>query len=90
MSYTPTRKSAKDAYQALKKRSKWPGHVYPSDLRKEALREVLLAITCPIPCDGVVRGEGWHRGCEKRADDALALLFHFAADPTRGNNGPDS
>lgn len=42
-----------------------------------ALRHVLVAATCPLPCKGyrVENPESdWHEGCEKRADDALAAL----------------
>jgi hypothetical protein len=42
-----------------------------------ALRHVLIAATCPLPCKGYRVADydsDWHEGCEKRADDAIAVL----------------
>lgn len=40
----------------------------------DALRELLIALTCPLPCVGEVNDTGWHLQCEARADTALAAL----------------
>lgn len=48
--------------------------------RLGALRELLIALVCPAVCVGFVNDQGWHRLCEKRADEALESLHLF--DPT--------
>jgi hypothetical protein len=89
VSYLPRAENARIAYNALVKQDRpWPGYVYPDDVDLDALREVLIAIACPIPCDGVVQGEGWHKLCEKYADEALEALCPTL--PDRSPQGSES
>ena len=75
MSYTPKRKNAQEAFaQLVRKDRPWPGYIYPSDIDRESLRELLIAVYCPIPCDGFGNAESWHATCEAAADHALAEL----------------
>lgn len=39
-----------------------------------ALREMLLSLTCPVPCVGVVDSNGWHTSCLTRVENALEEL----------------
>jgi len=75
MTFTPDGPQGSKAYKALVKPDRpFPGYVYPHDINVPALRDVLIAVTCPIPCVGYVNETGWHKGCEARADAALATL----------------
>jgi hypothetical protein len=42
--------------------------------KREALRELLIALHCPAPCVGYVNDEGWHKTCEAAADTAIEAL----------------
>lgn len=39
-----------------------------------ALRELLVALHCGPACVGVINDAGWHRACERAADEALEAL----------------
>ena len=80
MSYFPKSKNAARILGLLRKKprntSAWQKILDQQFPRyKDAdLREVLIAITCPIVCVGEVNVTGWHEVCEKHADDAIAAL----------------
>lgn len=75
MSYRPGSPSALAAFDLLVEEDRpWPHYVYPSDIHVHALRELLIALVCPIPCNGVRGGEDWHLLCENKADSALMAL----------------
>lgn len=58
-------------------------HMYGEQtIDREALREVLLQLACPIPCDPARAEEvGWHKDCERRVDEAIGLLNSFLLTP---------
>jgi hypothetical protein len=80
MSYFPKSKNAARILGLLRKKPRsdtpWQRLVdqqFPR-YKDDDLREVLIAIACPIVCVGVVNVTGWHKVCEKHADDAIAAL----------------
>lgn len=79
MAYTPTSAEARAALAYLIEPDRpWPHYVYPSDIDKQGLYELLLALTCPIVCDGHTSNggaESWHAGCERRAQRAADIII---------------
>jgi hypothetical protein len=75
MSFLPKTDEAAVALMAITKDLPFPTYVYPSDVDRVALREVLIGVVCPIPCVGEVNDEGWHKLCEAKADAAMVALF---------------
>ena len=80
MSYFPKSKNAERILGLLRKKPrtdtfshKLMDRQFPR-YKDSDLREVLIAIVCPIVCVGEVNATGWHEVCEKRADDAIAAL----------------
>ncbi len=72
MSYTPSSSAARSAVDELRIKigPAWGSKV----MSREALREVLIAAQCPLPCVGYVNDTGWHTECEAAADRAMAAL----------------
>lgn len=87
MSYIPESKAAQELVHVVRLISpgvgtgtdgsvmRWIADMHNPRYDWDLLREVLLGITCPVPCVGHRRaGVDWHEECEARADAAVAIV----------------
>lgn len=44
--------------------------------------DVLAKLACPVPCVGYVNETGWHRECERKAQEAMRALGLHPPDLT--------
>lgn len=47
---------------------------YLDEWDRRRVFDLLARLACPPPCAGVVRGEGWHQECQKKAQTAMSAL----------------
>ena len=77
MSYSPKEKSAAKAlaWMGVDCESEWWDY---TRWDFDVVREVLIALSCPLVCDGPTRvdgsANGWHKLCIEKAEKAMSVM----------------